>query len=180
MAASVLLSITASVLPHAVLANPFPGDNGDFTVADSSLHTYCWDASMNLQEERDVAEYAMVVLVDTTDMTVDLVNCSGDTDVWWYSLNLPAGIRGLRGCVDYVNANVCNSADVAFDLAEFDVGPNDWQDRRKTSVHELGHSIGLGHNENVVNAMISGEIDSDSIDDRRYTNHDVNHINIAY
>ncbi|MBP2338002.1 hypothetical protein JOF41_004180 [Saccharothrix coeruleofusca] len=158
-------------------ANPFP-NNYDSAVADGALHDFC--TTTGFTTDRSVATYAMATLDDTTDMTdSDLGGCTNlATDVWWWQEDLPAGLRGQRSCASHSSPGVCDSSDVKLDYAELDIGDNDWYDRRKTSVHELGHSVGLGHD--TISAMISGEVPSTDLVWRRYSPHDIGHINAQY
>ncbi|MFI6095201.1 hypothetical protein ACIA8G_06610 [Lentzea sp. NPDC051213] len=158
-------------------ANPFP-NNYDSAVADSSLHTFC--TTTGFTTDRTVATYAMSVLDITTDMTdSDLGGCSSvSTDVWWWQQDLPGTLRGERSCFSHSSPGVCDSSDVKLDYAQLDIGGNDWEDRRKTSVHELGHSVGLGHD--TISAMISGEVPSTALQWRRYSAHDLAHLNAQY
>jgi hypothetical protein len=178
LAACVVAAVIA--MPSLAHANPFP-NNGDSTVADNSTHTYCYTSGFTT--DRSVASYAMSVLDSTTDLT-DLfpatpATCAFmETDVWWWESNQPAGIRGVRDCWLESPNGICTSSDIDLDFAELDNGTSDWEDRRKTAVHEVGHSIGLGHD--TVSAMRSGEIPSTSLTWRRYSAHDIAHINGAY
>jgi hypothetical protein len=52
-----------------------------------------------------------------------------------------------------------------------------WHNRRKTAVHELGHSVGLGHD--TISAMITGSV-STALQWRRCRSHDIGHINSHY
>jgi hypothetical protein len=161
-------------------ANPFP-NNGDSTVADNGTHTYCYTSGFTT--DQTVAGYAMSVLGSTTDM-VDLfpttpATCAYmETDIWWWEDDQPGNIRGLRDCWLESPNGICTSSDVHLDYAQLDLGSDDWEDRRKTAVHEIGHSVGLGHD--TVSAMISGEIPDTSLTWRRYSAHDVSHLNAAY
>lgn len=146
-------------------------------MADSSLHTYCFLSTFNT--DSSVGHYAMRDALDnTTDMTDVYESCNNNTDVWFQEANLAAGIRGSSTCAVAVSSSVCNRSIVTLDFPELDIGSNDWEDRRKTSVHEVGHSVGLNHDTS--SAMISGEIPSTSLVWRRYSNHDISHINIKY
>jgi hypothetical protein len=175
-----LIAGAVLVLPAAASANPFPG-NGDQTVADNSLHTYCYTTGFTT--DQSVAAYAMSVLDSTTDMS-DLfatppATCAYmETDVWWWESDQPGGIRGVRGCWLESPNGICTSSDIHLDYAQLDIGSSDWEDRRKTAVHEVGHSIGLAHDS--ISAMVSGEIPSTSITWRRYSAHDISHLNAAY
>lgn len=121
----------------------------------------------------------MYWLDQTTDMTSQAQSCLNYTDVWWYKADLPAGVRGQRVCVVVGDIpSVCDRSNVSIDFAEVDIGSNDWEDRRKTACHELGHSVGLNHD--TASCMISGEIPSVGEQWRRYSSHDVGHINAQY
>lgn len=158
-------------------ANPFP-NNYDSAVADSSLHTFC--TTSGFTTDPTVATYAMDTLDNTTDLTdSNIGSCNSVTiDVWWWEEDLPGTLRGERSCFSHSSPGVCDSSDVKLDYAQLDIGGNDWYDRRKTSVHELGHSIGLGHD--TISAMISGEVPSTALQWRTYSAHDLGHINAYY
>jgi hypothetical protein len=180
LVACVLMALIATQSP--AYANPFP-NNGDGTVADNGVHTYCYTSGFTT--DASVGGYAMAVLGNTTDMDdlfpIDPPFCGDfeETDVWWWESDEPAGTRGVRDCRDSPPVNgICTSSDAFLDFAELDIGTNDWEDRRKTAVHELGHSIGLGHD--TVSAMISGEIPDTSLTWRTYSAHDIAHIPGAY
>ena len=55
---------------------------------------------------------------------------------------------------------------------------DDWEDRRKTAVHEVGHSVGLGHD--TISAMKQGEIPDSSLTWRTFSADDITHINDEY
>jgi hypothetical protein len=180
-AALVALVVTALVAMQAsAQANPFP-NNANKTIADNGTHTYCYTSGFTT--DRSIATYAMSVLDSTTDMS-DLFPttpefCSfRETDVWWWEMNLTDNLRGRRVCRWESPAGICKSSDLQIDFAELDEGSNDWYDRRKTAVHELGHSVGLGHD--TISAMREGEIPDTSLTWRRYSAHDISHINAAY
>ena len=175
-----LFAVTALAVPAVASANPFP-NNGDSTVADNGTHTYCYTSAFTT--DPTVASYAMDVLDSTTDMTslfpATPATCAYmETDVWFWEDDQPAGVRGMRDCWLESPNGICTSSDVHLDYGQLDIGNNDWEDRRKTAVHEVGHSIGLGHD--TISAMISGEIPDTSLTWRRYSTHDIGHINAAY
>lgn len=155
-------------------ADTFP-DNHHQGLADSSIHAFCF---ILFEGDQNVATYAMSVLNSTTDMSdLKIDTCEMETDIYWQDLDLPGSVRGQYQCIIYTDT-MCNSADVKLDWEELDKGSNDWEDRRKTAVHEIGHSVGTNHDS--VSAMISGEIPSTDIKWRRFSPHDINHINDNY
>ena len=157
-------------------ADTFP-DNYDKALADNANHTFCLAGSFTT--DPSVATYAMNVLDDTTQMyDTRVTDCTSITDVRWRQTNLAGGLRGQRSCNSYNSAGECESADIEMDFPELDIGSNDWYDRRKTAVHELGHSVGANHD--TVSAMISGGVPSTALQWRRYSPHDIEHINAAY
>lgn len=158
-------------------ADTFPG-NADHRVADGSVHTYCPTSSFVFEEKKQVAEYAMYYLDATTDMSDSAGSCQNSTDVWWFNANLTGSLRGSRVCAVAASSTVCDRSNVSLDFQQLDIGSNDWYDRRKTSCHELGHSVGLNHDSS--GCMISGEVPSTATSWLRYNSHDVGHINDQY
>lgn len=159
-------------------ADTFPG-NYDHRVADDAIHTYCLTSSFALEDHKQVAEYAMYYLDETTDMSDSVQGCLSYTDVWWYDVDLSGTLRGQRVCAKVGDIpSVCDRSNVSLDFPQLDIGTNDWEDRRKTSCHELGHSVGLDHD--TVSCMITGEVPSTALQWRRYSTHDVGHINTQY
>ena len=161
-------------------ANPFP-NNGDSAVADNGVHTYCYTSGFTT----DTSVAAMPWRCSATRPT--WTTCSRSTrrpaSSWRRTCggwSQPAGRhRGMRDCWLESPAGICTSSDIKLDFAEIDSGTGaDWEDRRKTAVHEVGHSVGLGHD--TISAMKSGEIPDSSLTWRRYSAHDIVHINGEY
>jgi hypothetical protein len=179
-----LFAVTALAvlgIPAAATATPFP-DNADGRIADSAGHAFCFESGFGAVEHRDVVYWATDYLGDATDMTTSVENCAGGTDVRFQAVNLPAGVRGDRECTVAISATECDVSRVRIDFGEIDQGDDDWYDRRKTAVHELGHTIGLGHHSPGAHdcAMFSGEVPSLDIKWRHYDSHDIGHINDTY
>lgn len=166
------------LVPSAAQATPFP----ETWLADGNVHTYCFDASFTAAN-RPVGTNAMNVLGNTTDFSVSQdAACIAGSDVKWFQVNLPAGTRGQAQCMAFHPNGTCSTNDVRIDFPEIDIGVNDAQDREKTAVHEVGHTVGLGHHSPAAHdcAMVSGELPSLDIKWRRYHAHDISHINAAY
>ncbi len=157
-------------------ADGFP-DSSVLRAADTSYHNYCHDTGFT---ETGTSWYSMTTLRDTTIMTIGgPVTCTTGTDVVWQEVNLPLSKRGQEQCVVVVSSTVCGSAEVRLDVAEINMGSNDWYDIRKTGIHEVGHSLGLGHYDSATNAMKSGEAGT-ALAWRRYEGHDLWHIDDYY
>lgn len=140
-------------------------------------HTYCY-ANMT-SSEQEPARYAMRRLRDTTDMTIEYVGygCGryfGYNDVTWFSDNLPPGVRGRYVCDDCRGGNSYKGS-VYIDFAELIKGEDDWSDIRKTTVHEVGHSVSFRHDS--TSAMIQGEVPSTHWRWRSYSASDIDDIN---
>ncbi|MFD0900786.1 hypothetical protein [Actinomadura sediminis] len=179
-----LAAATAFALtPGAAQATPFP----ETWLADSRTHAYCFIESSGSNpwwhSQKEAVEYAMVEQLEKpTDMVAKRESCASGTDVWWWKRDLGPGVRGEAQCMTWVSGNRCDSADIRLDFAELDKGGNDWHDRRKTAVHELGHTVGLGHHSPGAHdcAMMSGEVPNTDVTWRRFHPHDRYHINQTY
>lgn len=105
------------------------------------------------------------------------------TDIVWWAISIPTpGVRGQTTCQAYLTGWRCDRSWVDLDFAYIDEGDNDWFDRRKTAMHEIGHTIGLGHHSPAAHdcTMVTGEVPSTDIKWRSYDAHDIGHINAAY
>ena len=75
--------------------------------------------------------------------------CGGSRPTW------TGTDRGVRDCWLESPTGTCTSSDIKLDFGQIDTGTGDvWEDRRKTAVHEVGHSVGLGHD--TISAMKNG------------------------
>lgn len=178
----IVVACIASVLGVPSPASAFP-DNGDRTLADNALHTYCYTSGFTT--DASVASYAMAVLGNTTDMDdqfpIDPPTCTFmETDAWFWEMNLAPGVRGSRICWLESPAGICTSSDLTLDYAQLDIGAFDWEDRRKTAVHEVGHSVGLGHDAVPTGAMMSGQVPDATLQWRTYSAANISDINAAY
>lgn len=187
LVALMLVSLLASSISSPALANSFPG-NSDGTVANDSTETFCLGWSFTT--DTSLAWYALIVLDQTTDMTYSYHStCQAYTDAVWWEANLDGTTRGRRECYWYGSGGTCLLNDLWMDFNQIDCGLGSvqycsssytWEDRAKTAVHELGHAVGLGHDESSSNAMKSGDVSSTAEVWRRYTSHDIGHLDTQY
>lgn len=175
-----LIVILSSSRPAVVEADAFPWLG---YYADNSLHSYCWASPMSMKDE---AEWAMIyALANDTDMSRSYSGyCDGydyNTDVWFYSYDLPYPARGQYDCVGFDSPTICGTADIVFDIPQIE-GDGDlwWYDRVKTACHEIGHSVGLAHAATATDCMDFGAVPGTQIQWRNYNSHHIYHINSRY
>ncbi|SDU18415.1 hypothetical protein SAMN04488563_0472 [Jiangella alkaliphila] len=171
---------TGLVAPTAANATPYP----DGELADSAGHAFCFTPSFdNYPEHRTRVTWAMSRLDTQTDLFDIRETCVAGTDLWWWRSDLPGNLRGTYSCWERTPTNRCDSANINMDFPEINQGPaNDVYDQQKTALHEIGHSVGLGHHSPSAHncVMISGEIPSSSLTWRSFHSHDVSHINATF
>jgi|GEM_PF-5312786 len=177
LACGILLAFPA-ISQESASADTFPG-NYDARLADSSYTNWCNTSSFSSYSS--ISYYAVYsTLRATTDMTSASGpgSCYNSTDLWFANVNLTGALRGERKCAVASSSTRCDRSTIDMDIAQLDVGSNDWYDRRKTAIHEVGHSVGANHDSG--STMISGEVPSTALQWRRYSTHDVGHINANY
>lgn len=172
------LLILFSTAVQLASADPFP-DNYDESVADGSTHVYCYDGSVSVYS---APSYAMKNLGIQTDMVESYSStCYSSTDVVWIEGDLAGNLRGSRVCTDQSNPGICGANDVTLDIDELNEGSNDDADRKKTACHELGHTLGLGHDDPNTDCMLSGEVPNADVQYRKYRSHVIDsHIDPQY
>lgn len=171
----------SALLAVPVVADSFavgPPDSG--YLADSSIHTYCFTGSFDVNL-RDNADYAMEMSIAAdTDMFELFEACLSTTDIWWWDRDLPGTTRGFYDCVVFVTPGVkCNEADIVLDPAQINIGAFDEEDTSKTACHEAGHSVGLTHG-GTTDCMLNGQVPDAGVQYRRFSSHHKGHINTAY
>jgi hypothetical protein len=150
--AAVCFALVASA--HGVFAHSYPA-NESGVKPDDYYHTYCYTGSFTT--DTSIGSDAMTHLGNITDMSVAFDSvCNIYTDVKF-------GEDGLEGyghyeCEDAIG-NICTRALVELDIGAIDddSSVNVWYTRRKVSIHEVGHSAGLGHSTSgATNPMYQG------------------------
>jgi hypothetical protein len=156
--------------------------------ADNREHDYCLHTSFTT--DPGTAHTAMTSALDgPTDMTALFRNNGCGTgprgnstiDVWFREGGLVTpNARGEYLCQVPVGS-VCDTGDVRLNFPQIvaDGGPQP-QNREKTVVHEIGHSVGLLDHTHSPCAMQQGAIASTDLTFRRYANADVTLINNHY
>ena len=161
---AVVLTLSLNSHPLPAAADPFPG-NGSQTIADGPSHYYCFSDGFSgtpndpeLSSRFATVRDAMNRLRSTTVMsTVEVSACDVDTDIKWVAQGLVGpGRRGNYRCkIEYSVKNadytICDTATLTLDFDAIDESDNkngyddEKVDRLRTAVHEVGHSVGLGH-----------------------------------
>lgn len=164
-----------------VKADSFAG-GGDTMgwLADNAGQDYCTIAPWPVDWGHPFGD-AMVNLDNQTDMIDSYMpTCGTQTDligIRWSSAQMGSDTRGTYECTKFLFAGTCDQGEVTVNV---DLLP-DYQQRRKTFCHEIGHSVGLQHNTypGYSDCMVSGPVSGDSwwI---RYSTHHRDHINAAY
>lgn len=175
---SVLLLATTPVANAA----PFP----ELRMADNYAHAWCFGETLP-KDQQDVIFYASdridaIPIMDTYGQT-----CRSGTDVYFYDKDLD-GLRGGYICTT-VGPNGpngrCAYGAIYIDFAYLDSDPpasRVWHNRRKTAVHEFGHSIGFDHHSPGYHdcPMLQGRVPDDHYKWRYFPVHDADHVNAAY
>ena len=154
-------------------ADTFGGCNADEGCIPSNLtHSYCFQSNVNIAFKSHMQ--ASITYLDAyTNYSISSVSCASNTDVVWRQSNdIGSGYRGLYSCRNLNSAGQCTNAHVTLnpDLLTDD------RNRRKTACHELGHSVGLRHGDNV-DCMINGWISVYYQYPDIYSTHHRTHIN---
>lgn len=164
-----------------VEATPFPG-NSTLTLADNSFHTIC---RSDLTDRVSVAVEWARNRIDATDMSSSILACTGDTDSINFDQNYTTfnglawhgsggSVIGLNLCIDQ-HKGICRQSEDRYDISWTVDAP--LNSRRTLAMHEIGHSIGFGHEpsdkpEEVMNQEINPLTD--------YSAHEKGHINATW
>lgn len=176
------VTLTSSLVATSAGALPDPGYSYR---ADSSFHDYCiqsgWGTDATLpHDSMNVMNFSTVMRISFSGTCS--TSAHQNVDVWWKDLPLPGSARGNAHCELPASTQVCNSFDITIDFAQIDRGAYDREDRRKTGVHEAGHTLGLDHDS--ISVMRQGDItsfaNSLSLRWRRYSSGDITKVNAQY
>jgi len=130
----------------AVLAGAVPAK------ADASLpwthdrahHTWCYQSGFTLSTE---ADWAMTWLRTQTDANTAFWSpCAAEVDVWWSNFYQP-GTFGQTACKAVTSSapGVCTEFYVRMNATLINAQTLASEQRKKTSCHELGHTVGVNH-----------------------------------
>lgn len=189
------MALAALALAVPATADPFGLDTPTTNVAgvgaipDNFDHTYCFSGPGWTPSLRAVVNTQMVNLDTQTSYfdTYPAPPCLGQTDIWFEVTALAAGVRGEWTCrlwgdgadgVPGTGDERCAGATVRISN-DPTVLVNDHQ-RRKTTCHEIGHSIGLAHGTDTTtfwdDCMVSGTV-APGIQWEQYNAHHIAHAN---
>lgn len=169
-----LVALSATVIPALdAEADTFGGCYGagdaEGCVPVNTSHSYCWHSSMTTVFKSH-ATNSMVYLSAYTIYTAPLHStCTASTDARWMLSNLGSLTRGRYTCELITGFLTCQRATLR-------LNPNlltDGENRRKTTCHELGHSVGLRHG-GTADCMRSGAVNTWWT---TYSPHHIDHIN---
>lgn len=153
-------------------ANTFGYDGKGLYHADSAHHTFYFrDLTPEFHSSMNWARYD--ALGKDTDMTEALLSTwESSVDVTAYDERYSYSWLGAAVCVRSTG-DICQAWEVFLNIAKFDGRHQD--ERTKTAVHEVGHTVGLGHTTDSTSPMQSGYFRI-----IRYSVHDRGHINARY
>ena len=174
---AIIAAPTYAVAAKADVFGPYSSDSGPF--ADNYIHTWCEGHANYIPIWRDSMQDAMDYLDLQTNMTTGWPeHCDINTDIWYDvydSSVLGYNVRGLSFCrIALTSEGVCGSALLAMNSDLL----NTYMDRRKTSCHEIGHTVGLAHSSQLTSTsdcMISGNYTFTFLN-----SHHKDHINSRY
>lgn len=160
-------------------ANAFPG-NSVGKVADNSQHTLC---RSDLTAAVSNAVAWTRDRVDDTDMSAVILACTSDTDSVNYDQDYTTfggqtwhgsggTVVGLNICVSE-SKSTCDQSEDRYDLSW--VPTAGLNNQRWVALHEIGHSIGFGHDDSggqVMNSSANGMTN--------YSPHERDHINAQW
>jgi len=185
------LAVPAAAVVLGTLIAPAPAQAAmERTPADNASHNYCFTSGFVTADE--IATSMMNTgLADATDMSVVFAGDCGTgprgnstVDIWFIETTaLAPGVRGQMLCqvpIKVGGVTVCDTADIKIDYAEIVAqgGPRA-ANYEKTTLHEIGHSVGLVDHNGETCVMKQGPV-TDVLAERRFSTSDINTINAHY
>jgi len=189
----VAAAVSAGLIAWAAVASPATADTWPFNsnfLPDQGNHNYCYSSTYTPQAEIRTQIYnSMVYMHNNTNAkrtyhsTCD-TSGEGQTDVVWEGRSLSSGAIGDATCMVKWSSGRCDRYRTRINgpLIRDHYSSDTYRNRqyRKTSCHELGHTLGLDHypspyNDSCQRSGWTGTIDASWT--RTWTEHHRGHIN---
>lgn len=176
-AAGVAVSLSAAIATGAAYADGW-GNNDGWSGArpDDKTHRMCFPSSVP-SSLWWAAMDAMDVLQDLTTVTSVYSSCGSSTDIWVTDSDLGSTWLGLYTCQSFHGNGECNDALVEINYDWYASQSYGWNGPSLEShlqhdlCHEIGHSVGLSHDDSDPDCMKNGDHEI-----HHYRVHHINHI----
>lgn len=112
---------------------------------DKGKHTWCYMSGFTVTATADAA--MTWLRTQTAVDTAYYSTCTAKTDVRWSQGSLPSAY-GMAECKVRDANDYCDRYRITLDTATIDGSLHPDSQRRKTSCHELGHTVGVRHYSN--------------------------------
>lgn len=109
---------------------------------DKGYHSWCCTSGFTLSATADAA--MTWLRTQTVVQTVFHAPCDAHTDVRWAQGNVP-GAYGQAVCTVRTNSDRCDRYIITLNKAVIDAAKHPASQRRKTTCHERGHTVGVRH-----------------------------------
>lgn len=173
----VLAGAAAALLllpPGPAAANTFGVDGAGLYHADNAEHTFHY-VGLTAEFNSSMNWARVDALGNDTDMTQRYSSTrDNQIDVVAFDERYSENFLGAARCVRLVTSSQCDQWEVFLNIRMFDGRTQN--ERTKTAVHEVGHTVGLGHSSESTSPMQQGYF---SII-RYSTGHDRPHLNGRY
>lgn len=150
------------------------------TYADNSAHSFFYDDDLSAGQ-RSGMDWARVYSLDPTDMSTNVDGSyNNQVDVWAYATWNPSGDQtswyAWTTCIRSAGSGKCDQHTIIFNHRL----PH--SNYYSLSCHEIGHSVGLGHESGSNSSYGSNDRSCmrGNPDHNYYAAHDKNHINGRY
>lgn len=177
-----LMVVALSAVSQGVAQAHTVGPPGGY-YADNATHTFCYASGVGADYKSEFS--AAMTTLSSTDMYVDYdSNCDFQTDVALKEISSSVVVwRGQAECTVWESSSVCSHSIVTLNRFQLSTAFQ----ARKTSCHEIGHTVGLPHYNpgnpgtgNTNGCMVSGAVSESSVW-HNYSSHErYGHINALY